>query len=288
MKNLRQTDYLNHSTKNRRFSSRHAHFLVYVVMFAIFVGCMNGSAAPTTGLTVSVIENNTTIEELKFDYRWMEEHLPVFGDGITHYYHQGPVFQGDPWDPDETVNLRDMGAVKGTRVQDICNLTGGIAEGDEVMIKAVDGYYILFDASTLLTPHPLSGPLVITWFNGDESGAGERQGSGYVPDYYMGMRLIFCAPKNPETGRHVFGNTDMKEALPERAQYFYSGLYPSTGGLSAKWVDEVRVYRGGYLGDRTTLLTDTREPEPTKSGLSTIPLVITGLFGLFYIRGSSR
>ena len=71
-------------------------------------------------------------------------------------------------------------------------------------------------------------------------------------------------------------------------QYFYSGLYPSTGGLSAKWVDEVRVYRGGYSGDRTTLLTDIKEPEPTKSGLSTITLIISGLSVLFLIRGSYR
>ena len=222
MKNKRNSDYLNHSVKNRLLSRYPAYSIVYVVIFIIFTGCMNGSAAPTTELTVSVLQNNTTIEESIVDYRWMEEHLPVFGDGITHYFHQGPVFQGDPWDPNESVNLRDMGAIKGTRVLDICNLTGGVAEGDEVMIKAVDGYYILFDASTINTPHPQSGPLVITWFNGDESGAGERQGYGYVPDYYMGMRLIFCAPENPETGRHVFGNTDMKEALPERAQYFSS------------------------------------------------------------------
>ncbi|NLW75233.1 MAG: argininosuccinate synthase, partial [Methanomicrobiales archaeon] len=58
--------------------------------------------------------------EQVLDYKWMEQNLPVVGDGITHYYHQGPVFQGDPWNPNESLNLRDMGAIKGTSVRDIC------------------------------------------------------------------------------------------------------------------------------------------------------------------------
>jgi len=248
--------------------------ILCVISTILLIGCTCTSAAPTTSLSVSLIENNITIQNQNLDYTWMEENLPVIGDGIMHYYHQGPVFQGDPWDPNETVNLRDMGAIKGTSVFDICNISGGIAEGDEVMIKAVDGYYILYDARTIISPHILSGPLVIAWYNGKESGAGERQGFGYVPDYYTGMRLIFCAPENPQTNKHVFGNSDMKEALPERAQYFYSGLYPSTGGLSAKWVDEVRIYRGRYHGDRTTLLEPSNQQitdsasEPTNTSLS--------------------
>jgi hypothetical protein len=37
----------------------------------------------------------------------------------------------------------------------------------------------------------------------------------------------------------------MKICLPEeKYQHFYEGL-PSTNGLSAKWVNEVRVYAGG-------------------------------------------
>jgi hypothetical protein len=34
----------------------------------------------------------TVLNETRVDFRWMEQHLPVRGDGTTHYYAQGPVF----------------------------------------------------------------------------------------------------------------------------------------------------------------------------------------------------
>ena len=33
-----------------------------------------------------------------------------------------------------------MGAVKGTNVKDLCELVGGMAEGDTLQIKASDGF----------------------------------------------------------------------------------------------------------------------------------------------------
>ncbi|HON41032.1 MAG TPA: argininosuccinate synthase, partial [Methanoculleus sp.] len=58
------------------------------------------SAAPTTELRIVKIgaDGVTVLNETTVDYRWMEENLPVLGDGVTHYYHQGPVFEGDKWD----------------------------------------------------------------------------------------------------------------------------------------------------------------------------------------------
>lgn len=255
--------------------------LIMGMLLVILVSPVAG--APTTALTVSVIENNTSVWEQTIDYHWMEQNLPIIGDGIIHYYHQGPVFQGDPWNPNESVNLRDMGAIKGTSVLDICNLSGGLRDGDEVMIKAADGYHVQYDADFLQSPHPRAGPLTIAWYNGAESGAGERQGTGYVPEYYTGMRLIICASENPDTGKRVFGNADMQVALPAQAQYFYSGLYPSTGGLSSKWVDEVRIYRGGFTGDRTAPLKDTPVQTPTQAAGSsplTLPVLVLSLLGL--------
>ena len=41
----------------------------------------------------------------------------------------------DQWDRKETTNFKDMGAVKGTAVRDLADLLGGMAPGDEIMIK---------------------------------------------------------------------------------------------------------------------------------------------------------
>lgn len=279
---------MSFKTKKRGKSPFRIHEVSFLVMtFFLLLNLVSPAfGAPTTSLTIQVIENNTTAFERVLDYQWMEQNLPVIGDGTTHYYHQGPVFKGDPWDPNETVNLRDMGAIKGTAVVDICNLAGGLATGDEVMIKASDGYHIQFTPDFLISPPDLAGPLTIAWYNGAESGAGERQGTGYVPEYFTGMRLMICASENPKTGKHVFGNTDMNITLPAKAQYFYSGLYPSTSGLSSKWVDEVRIYRGGYTGDPSAPIKSI--PEPTKtpaSGLSVFSLLVSGLVGItaFYM-----
>ena len=82
------------------------------------------SAAPTTSLHIVKYspDGMTIINETTADYRWLEQNLPVQGDGKTHYYHQGPVFtelKEDQWDRTESKNFKDMGAVKGTAVRDL-------------------------------------------------------------------------------------------------------------------------------------------------------------------------
>ena len=44
--------------------------------------------------------------------------------------------------PSETVNFEDRGAAKDTDVKDLCNFVGGVVPGDEIMIRAVDGYHV--------------------------------------------------------------------------------------------------------------------------------------------------
>jgi len=228
--------------------------ILFALLCVSMLACA-ASAAPTTELCVVKIaaDGETILEETTIDYRWMEANLPVLGDGVTHYYHQGPVFEGDKWDPNETTNFKDRGAVKGTDIRDLAELVGGAEPGDEIMIRAADGYHVEFAYQNVYEPDPHQGPMGICWYNGAETGAGERQGCGYVPDYYTGMRLVFFADDSTNAeGLHVYGNRDMHETLPESAQHFYD-LYPSTGGLTVKWIDEVRVYTGGYHGDRGAL-----------------------------------
>ena len=214
----------------------------------------------------------TVLNETTVIYQWMEENLPVQGDGVTYYYHQGPVFEGDKWDPDETTNFKDRGAVKGTSIRDLCDLVGGMSQGDEVMIHAPDGYHVEFDYENVYEPQLIQGPMVLCWYNGEDATVGERQGVGYPPDYYTGMRLVFFADD------HVFGNWDMHECLPDTSQHFYE-LYPSTNGLSVKWVDEVRIYSGGYTGDSGGPAKSM--PESSENGMPGFETVFT-IVGLLF------
>jgi len=255
--------------------------LIWTLLALLCVSMLAGaaSAAPTTELHITKIAGDgvTVLDEMTVDYRWMEENLPVLGDGVTHYYHQGPVFEGDKWDPQETTNFKDRGAVKGTNVRDLAELVGGAEPGDEIMIRAADGYHVEFAYENVYEPDPRQGPMGICWYNGAEAGAGERQGCGYTPDYYTGMRIVFFADDSTnEEGLHVYGNWDMHETLPDSAQHFYD-LYPSTGGLNVKWIDEVRVYSGGFPGERGALaasLNPTEAKATTEAAKSPLSLMV--------------
>jgi hypothetical protein len=244
----------------------HAGKRLFYVCCLVFVllgcgGCMflPVSAAPTSELHIVELADNGTriVNETTITRQWMESHLPVYGDGMTHYYHQGPVFaesKEDQWDPDETTNFKDMGAVKGTAVKDLCEQVGGMDPGDDVMVKADDGYHVEFPYANIYTPEPRQGAIAVCWFNGEESAIGERQGVGYPPDYYSGMRLVFFADNSTNMeGKHVFGNADMRAVMPAESVHLFDNLYPSTSGYTVKWVDEIRVYQGGYHGTADAL-----------------------------------
>ncbi len=270
-----------------------ATILAAAFLVLVAIAAPPALADPTTSLTVTEIgpDGTTILNSTTVDIEWLEANLPVLGDGVTHYYHQGPVFEGDKWDPNETVNLKDRGAVKGTDVADLCSLAGGLGPGDEAMVAAVDGYNVVYGYDTLVNPPARQGPLVVAWFNGDDVKEGEIQGTGYPPDFYTGMRLVFFADTstNPE-GLHVFGNEDMRVTLPENAQYFYNDLLPSTSGISVKWVSEVRLYRDGYRGDRHAPVkslqgdnTATSSPAPTPAA-PLVPVVLVALGCAFLFR----
>jgi hypothetical protein len=213
---------------------------------------------PTTEIHVVkfAADGTTVLAERTVNYAWMETNLPVYGDGVTHYYHQGPVFVEEKegqWDRNETENFKDRGAVKGTNLKDLCDLVGGMTKGDEVMIHAVDGYHIEFGYDNVYTYAPRQGPMVLCWHNAEDAPVGERQGVGYPPEYYAGMRLVFFADTSGNSaGEHIFGNWDMHEVMPAEAIHLFDNLYPSTSGYNVKWVDEVRIYAGGYGGQKGT------------------------------------
>lgn len=249
----------------RRIASVAALLLVAACSLALGVTAVAHAAEPTTSVHVVryASDGTTVLAEATLDYRWMEANLPVCGDGVTHYYHQGPVFEGDKWDPEETANLKDRGAVKGTDVKDVCEQVGGMSPGDEVMLCAVDGYQVTFAYATVCEPPERQGPLVLCWYNGEDAGGGEHQGDGYPPSYVVAMRSVFMARTANAEGKFVFGNWDMHECLPEEAQHFYGELYPSTNGLSGKWIDEILVYSGEAPPDSTPAANPTPAATPT-------------------------
>ena len=178
----------------------------------------------------------TVLNETTVTYGWMEANLPVQGDGMAHYFHQGPMFgekfENDPWDVNETTNIesRDFGAVKGTDIKDLCELVGGMSPGEKIMIRASDGFRKYFGYANVYDPEPRQGPMVLTWWRADD---------GYIPDYPTGMRLVFFADD------HVFGHWDMHECIAPEYWYNYTdrdGGHPSSGGLSVKNVGEIAIY----------------------------------------------
>lgn len=276
--------------------------LLLILLSGIVILAFPVAGEPTSSLHIVKLADNGTrvINETNVSPHWMEANLPVQGEGVTHYYHQGPVFVDSKeaqWDVNETANFKDMGAVRGTAVKDLCDLVGGMAPGDQVMIKSGDGYHVELDYQNIYQPEHRQGPVTVTWFNGNESTVGERQGTGYPPDYYVGMRLVFFADNSTNPGgKHVFGNQDMRAVMPSESIHLFENLYPSTSGYTVKWVDEVRVYQGGYKGSTDLLpksfsskMDETYPaPSPSKSppSLLLFPSALV-IFGILFMRRRS-
>ena len=201
---------------------------------------------PAQGYTTEVhvvkyaTDGISIITETTVNYSWMQSNLPVYGDGVTHYYHQGPTF--DPanlWDPGETINIgsRDFGAAQGSDLKDLCDLVGGMAAGDWVKISASDGFFKSVDYDDVYLPEPELGRMVIVWYN--------PTFGGYPPAYDTGMRLIMLANTTNHDGKYVFGNWDMHETLNESRWHYYYGsgiLWPSSSGLSVYHVNRLEIY----------------------------------------------
>ena len=274
---------------------------VFLKLLLLFVLCLlvlpSGIAHADTTTSVHIVkyasDGTTVVNETIVDYQWMEANLPVKGDGVTHYYMQGPVFNEsmDKWDPQETTNFKDKGAVRGTDIKDLCNPVGGMAANDTVVICAIDGYCVNFSYGNVYQPQDRQGPIVLSWYSVENGTLGLNQTAGYPPRYFEAMQLVFMPKTANADGLYVFGDWDMHECLPEEAQYFYSNLYPSTNGLSVKWVNEIAVYpQGAPIASHATP-TPTDAPKgdslPWIIGVSTA-VAAAVIFGIVYILRRKR
>jgi len=240
-----------------------------------------GGGTPPTATPTPTTGGTTSIEVIKYysDGKTVAETvslakmktMPVQGDGITHYYHQGPSLDKDNlWDPNETVNLKDQGAVKGTDLKDLCNLVGGMSNGDTVDVKATDNFSMTFDYenvyNTLSDPtlNARQGPMVVCWYN---------QEFGEAPNWTNGPELVFFAQTTNSAGQHVFGNRDMYETMPEiRWHYFNSGgvNYPSSNGYTVKNINRIAIFSQQAATSPTTTPVPTPTPMPVPT-LTPVP-----------------
>jgi len=181
-------------------------------------------------------DGTTVVNETYIDYIYMENNLPVIGDGITAYKFEGLTM--DPlnlWDPEETYpgGFKVSNVVKGTPVRDLAELVGGMGSGTTITFIASDGFETTLPYSSIYTNPAVQerqGDAFIAWW-------GDGQ---YVPQYADGMRLFFTSGAD-----HVYGHWDMHETLPsEYWRYnFQNGIqYPSAAGLSAKYISTIKVY----------------------------------------------
>ena len=251
---------------------------VFLMVLIFMISCVligTPVAAITTTLHLVKYANDgtTVLNETTVDFAWMEAHLPVYGDGITHYYHEGPNFT-QSWvvnEDDPAILTKDMGAVKGSNLQDICDLVGGMSADDmNVTLLASDGFHQRFAYSSIYSPPARAGPIVIAWF----------QNGNYVNGTYTdGMRNVMFADTSVNPwGYHVFGLNDMHEAYPSEFWYYYSGdpATPSTTGLSVKNINRVYIYSNESPPPAVTGIAPTRGP---LAGNTIITITGTGLTG---------
>jgi hypothetical protein len=261
--------------------------LLLLSLFATALPALAAGATTEIHIVKYDTDGVTAMQEETVSYEWLRDNLPVHGNGETHYYHQGPIFEGDVWDPAETANLKDKGAVKGTAIKDICELVGGMSPGDEIMFVAVDGWHTEFAYETIYEPLDRQGILALCWYNGEDALFGERYGEGYPGSnaYHTAMQMVFLAGTANADGDYVFGNDDMRVCLPdERYQHFYEGL-PSTNGLSGKWIKEVAIYSGEAPVQPGEKLNAMSAEDADDAGQAWLIPVIIGGIGLAIIIG---
>ncbi|MEA5086797.1 MAG: hypothetical protein VB007_06200 [Methanocorpusculum sp.] len=257
---------MNENTKKSAKSPMQHAWKILLVLLCIGLLAGAVSAAPTTSVEISRIaaDGTTVLANQTVTFAWMKENLKITGDGVTHYGHQGPVFEGDPWDQNQTINTDDAGALRGTAVLDLAELVGGIPENSTVKIIAKDGFSRTFSSSYIISPESRMGPLVLVWeVNGvNVSAAGS---SGDASD---GMRIYFFADDG------VFGNYDMLQTMPESDRYNYSNTpstsYPSTRGLSVQFVDRIKIYTD------ETEYTPTPDPDYDLAGFDRVITIDNG------------
>jgi len=184
---------------------------------------------------------------------------------------------------DKNVQEKDMGAVKGTSLKDLCDLAGGMAPGDVVKIKADDGFTKTFAYENIYKPPARQGPMAITWYHDVD---------GYVPDYRTGMRLVFFADNSTNPwGIHAFGNNDWRQSAASEYWYYYrqgDEKYPTTTGLSIQYVSDILIYSTNTTPGKPAHTTTAPVAAPTQAGISPFAIVCALAICGFFVNTNQK
>jgi hypothetical protein len=245
---------LRRNSENRNLLHRLMKFALLVCLLSSLVFAVPATAAGgggTTSVTITKYDaHGGVVKSMVITWEQMRDEymgLTVCGDGVTHYYCEGPNFDeartfDSLWDPTETGNIdsRNYGAAMGTDIKELSDLVGGASPGYTITAKARDGWSRIFDYENVYTPPDRQGKIVLTWYT---SGSEETE-DGYVSDNYStGMRLLFFTDVTDASGRHVFGDYDEYLTWPENRWYCYfdSRYWPTSSGPSGKFIDRIDI-----------------------------------------------
>jgi len=148
---------------------------------------------------------------------------------------QGPTFDSnDPWG-DGGQNMIDYYGHNGSRVSNITDEVGGMSDGDELKVQSSDGFSLYFGYDNVYAPNSRQGDMIVAWWDSDY---------GFVPDYTYGMRLFFYTPPSTPGVADSLNLTlrDMEASFDPWYRHNYSLTWPSAKGLSAKYVQYLKIY----------------------------------------------
>jgi len=231
-----------------------------IMRIEVIGGNAAGQAAPLRIIKYAE-DGRTILNETTVSPDWMEKNLPVYGDGSTKYYFQGPTFDTDDlWNPAEDKNLAKVSdVVKGSAISDLSELVGGMEPGQRVLLTATDNYAVELDYVNIYNPEKRQGEAILSWWSGLQGG---------MPAYRAGYSLFFL------TDDAVFGTTDMKECINPSSWRFYwceGTAYPAASGLAVRKVRTLEILPPAKNGWNLSLhghLNDTISREAMEQGLS--------------------
>jgi hypothetical protein len=193
-------------------------------------------SAATTSLTVTKYADNNyaqSVDSETLTVAQLQALSSVYSNGPV--YMQGPTFDSnDPWG-DGGQNMIDYYEHNGTPVSDITDLVGGMSDGDELKIQASDGFSSYFGYDNVYEPDARQGDMIVAWWDSE---------MGFVPDYTYGMRIFFYTPPETYGVADSLNLTlrDMEASFDPWYRHNYSLTWPSAKGLSAKYVQYLKIY----------------------------------------------
>jgi len=211
---------------------------VAVIMLAVLFCLLfvSGTCADEQGIFVVTYSHDMEeiISEKFINFDEIESSMKAIGapDGKLLSF-QGPTFNKENlWDVEQTLNIDGLQAtIIGVPILELLEYADVSEDAINITFVASDGYKKTLPANIFFTVPDKQGEGVLAYWYGEDEGT--------LPDHY-GFRLFFNAPDG------IFGNTDMKETLPEAYWHWYydnagQTRYPSAKGLSVMQVTRLHV-----------------------------------------------